>query len=289
MKHNKKTIRTELLGANFATDGTTIEFDWRYEVLMDFLQLSHSYKAVLLVLQGQKSPYPLPADFAAVEAVVKDFQDIRSIGERIWWDKIGKGLFGIRAPDPDVELIGRLNQTTNSVASGWQGADSLVVNIPVGMKPSKVLRQLKELLSAENLPVPPPPIVSPKYKLASNKLRYDTLTHGEAALRKYEQGVTLRKIGDWLNIAPNGDDTAICSATRRLITQAALIAENAARGRFFSDKPFPEALTDTYRRKAGRPVGTKGIPWDKNRLSVNNLDAATSRVNLNSDNNSSEK
>lgn len=289
MNASKRIIKTELLGADFAADGTTIEFDWRYEVLMDYLQLSHSYTAVMLEMQGQKSPYPLPADFTTVEAVVKDFQDIRRIGERIWWDKIGKDLFGIRAPTPDLELIGRLSKTTSKLTCEWQGADSLVVNIPSGMKPSQVLRKLKNLLIDERLPVPPPALVAPKYKLASNKLRYDTLTHGEAALRKYEQGITLRKIGDWLRIAPNGDDTAICSATRRLITQAALIAENAARGRFFSDKPFPEALTDTYRRKAGRPVGTTGIPWDKKRLSVKNFDAAPSGVNLDFVKDSSKK
>ena len=38
---------------------------------------------------------------------------------------------------------------------------------------------------------------------------------------------------------------------------ALLIAENAARGRFPCDKPFPEAMLDAYTRKAGRPVGSK--------------------------------
>ena len=46
-------------------------------------------------------------------------------------------------------------------------------------------------------------------------------------------------------------------AARRLIRTAALVAENAARGHFPCDKPFAEAQLDYYKRKAGRPVGSK--------------------------------
>lgn len=50
---------------------------------------------------------------------------------------------------------------------------------------------------------------------------------------------------------------------RRLIKKAALIAENAARGRFPCDKPFPEAIFYPYERKAGRPKGTKSSKRNK--------------------------
>ena len=53
------------------------------------------------------------------------------------------------------------------------------------------------------------------------------------------------------------EKATLATAARRLIRQAILIAENAARGRFFTDEKFPEAMIDTYQRKAGRPVGTK--------------------------------
>jgi len=42
-------------------------------------------------------------------------------------------------------------------------------------------------------------------------------------------------------------------AARRAIRQAVLVAENAARGRFPTDKWFPEAILSPYSRKAGRP------------------------------------
>ena len=47
--------------------------------------------------------------------------------------------------------------------------------------------------------------------------------------------------------------TLISVADCQTITKtAALIAENAARGRFPSDKPFKEAMLDPFKRKAGR-------------------------------------
>jgi hypothetical protein len=46
-------------------------------------------------------------------------------------------------------------------------------------------------------------------------------------------------------------------AASRLIKTATLVAENAARGRFPSNKPFIEAKLSKNARKAGRPIGTK--------------------------------
>jgi hypothetical protein len=42
----------------------------------------------------------------------------------------------------------------------------------------------------------------------------------------------------------------------KLIHKAELIAENAARGRFPSDKSFPEAVLVSNQRKVGRPKKT---------------------------------
>jgi hypothetical protein len=266
LKPAKTLIRTELLGANYVKDGVTVELDWRYEMVMDYLRLSHSYKAVLLTMQGKKSPYPLPSDFAAVEAVVKDFQDINRIGELQWWNTVGKGLFGIRAPVGDVALAGRLDATNQVTSTNWQGTDSLVITIPVAMKPTKALRHLKELLAKQNMPAVMPPLIAPKYTISNNRMHQQTMHLGIGALRRYEQGLKLGEIGCWLDNYCEGGyaDTA----TRRLIRLSALIAENAARGRFFSNKIFPEALINTYQRKAGRPAGTKGIKWAKGRMSV---------------------
>lgn len=271
MKHAKRTIRTELLGADFARDGLSVELDWRYEMVMDYLRLSHSYSAVLLTMQGKKSPYPLPSDFAAVEAVVKDFQDINKIGERKWWDTVGKGLFGVRAPATSVELVGKIDAANQMTTSKWLGSDSLVITVPVTMKPAQAFRQLKELFEMQQLPQSAPELIAPKYAISNNRMHQQTMSLGVTALKQYQKGQKLREIGNRLEEFTESryEDSAI----RRLISLAALIAENAARGRFFTNKAFPEALTETYRRKAGRPVGTKGIKWAKGRLSVKKNDA----------------
>jgi hypothetical protein len=262
----KKKIGALLLGADFNEDGLSVEVDWRYEMVVDYLRLSHSYKAVLLTMQGKQSPYPLPSDFAVVEGVVKDFQDVYNLNDGDWWFNVAKELFGIRAPATQVELVGRLAAENSEVTSKWQGNDTLVVNIPVTMKPSKALRQLQELISAQRLPEPLPLEVAPKYTISNKRFHEQSMNLGVLALRKYEQGMKLREIGEFMSKYREGyfEDTAV----RRLIRVSALIAENAARGRFFSNKPFPEALIDTYQRTAGRPVGTKGIKWTKGRMSV---------------------
>jgi hypothetical protein len=45
-------------------------------------------------------------------------------------------------------------------------------------------------------------------------------------------------------------------AANRLVKKAILLAENAARGRFPSDKPFQEAQLDYSKRKADRTSGS---------------------------------
>jgi hypothetical protein len=62
----------------------------------------------------------------------------------------------------------------------------------------------------------------------------------------------------------NGKDIAINKAylqimASKLIHKAELIAENAARGRFPSDKAFPEAMLVSNQRKVGRPKKQKVI------------------------------
>jgi len=62
------------------------------------------------------------------------------------------------------------------------------------------------------------------------------------------------------NIQEFSENKEILSiAARRHIRTAVLIAENAARGRFPSDKPFKQAMMGDYKREAGRPAGTKRI------------------------------
>jgi hypothetical protein len=85
----------------------------------------------------------------------------------------------------------------------------------------------------------------------------------------YKRGLPLWKIGNELRLIPaqsfiekDVDEIEIDLADRkeilgiaasRLIKTAALIAENAARGIFPSNKNLKTAITTSYKRRAGRP------------------------------------
>jgi hypothetical protein len=273
-KLQKAIIRTEEMGANFHADGVSVAMDWRYDVLMDYLRHSHSFQAVRQHKLGKPCPYPLPQDYSAVEAVVDDFSGFMVQRERDWWDKEGKVLFGIKAPAHDVHLTGLLTAGTPQVSAAWQGIDLAVIEIPLHLQPSKALRQIKDLLTAhhQSAALNITKSIAPKYQLQKSKLHREKLAQGAHALWRYEQGMPLWKIGNKLRLAPasvfdeaeaeaspkdyEDHKKELATRARRLISFAALVAENAARGRFPSCEPFSEAMLNTYQRDAGRPKGS---------------------------------
>jgi hypothetical protein len=99
-------------------------------------------------------------------------------------------------------------------------------------------------------------------------LREHTLAHGVTALKLYKGGMQLWEIGYQLGLSElssrdidDGKDLSVAKSylqimASKLIHKAELIAENAARGRFPSDKSFPEVLLMSNQRKVGRPKKT---------------------------------
>jgi hypothetical protein len=183
-------------------------------------------------------------------------------------------LFGVKAPEPVVRLLGRLTTKDRRQNAEWVGVDELVVTLPLGLTRAAALRgltrQLSDLPFAESLP----PDAKPKYTLFPSKLRKETLVAGIDALKMYRQNEPLWRIGNRLRVVPaqcfdEGDESldprrftdnkiVLSIAARRLVRCAMWVAENAARGRFPCDNQFSEAMLDSYQRKAGRPVGSRG-------------------------------
>ncbi len=273
-------------GAEFAAEGVSVGRDWRYDLICDYLKASASYEAVRMRLPAHKLPAltvsryrnrvrpSLPADAAAVAKVVQDFGAIYKLQEPVWWQQIGMRLYGIAAPLPEVRC--ELVQSKKDVKpqTQWTGYAVVVAELPTTMTVSQALRQLRKKLEGMPFARSVPKAVAPKYQLYSSKLRRETLQNGLDALRLYERGMPLWRIGNQLRLIPaqsfdesevNEENAYAYSerkevlsiAARRLIRTAALVAENAARGRFPCDKPFAEAQLDYYKRKAGRPVGSK--------------------------------
>ncbi len=270
----KRLPRLMTLGADFDKSGLSVKPDPRYDLVCDYLKASPSYESVMRKMAKQKSPYPLPKDYKVVAQVVKDFGLIYKMKEADWWDKVGKQLYGIGAPLPNVKVLGALDNSNQSVAANWNGIDSVVAELPLNLTLAQAMKQLRKQLVGFNFSAALPKQAAPKYQLSNSKLRIDTLQNGLSALRLYKRGFPLWKIGNELRLIPAqsfiekdadkmledelGDRKEILSiAASRLIKTAALIAENAARGIFPSNKPIKEAITSPYQRKAGRPVGIK--------------------------------
>jgi hypothetical protein len=264
------------LGAKHEKEGVAVVADPRYDLVCDYLKASPSYEAVMRKLAKQKSPYQLPKDFKALAQVVSDFGAIYKMNEMDWWEKIGKRIYGISAPLPNVKVVGALDSKNKELTNTWNGINSVVAELPLNLTLPQALTQLRKQLATYNFSAALPKQTAPLYQLSNSKLRIDTLQNGLTALRLYKKGLPLWKIGNQLRLIPAQsfieskvgdmleDEIAnrkelLSIAASRLIRCAALVAENAARGRFPSDKNFDEAISTPYKRKAGRPTGTKKV------------------------------
>lgn len=258
--------------ADYEGTGLHVAPDWRYDLLGDYLACSYSYELVHRKKKGQKVKTLMLADFDKVAAVYNDFGPIGGFADAPrWWRERGMQLFGVSAPRPQVQVMGELKAEGQSMTANMQAHDALLLAIPRALTLPEVLRQLKAQLAQYEFAAALPAKISPKYKLQPSKLQKDTLLNGLEALRLYKRGVTLWSIGNQLELNGNlcmpeeklekmhGDagtrvKAELAKAARRLIRKAAMIAENAARGRFPCDNSFDEAIVEGYsKRKAGRP------------------------------------
>ena len=150
---------------------------------------------------------------------------------------------------------------------------SLVFEIPLSLTISEAVKQVKKLAKGYEFSTSIPKTLKPKYQLEKIKLRQKNLQQGLQALRMYKKKMPLWQIGNRLNLVPSqtideglletkmaykySQNKEIMSiAASRLIRNAGLVAENAARGRFPNNRPFKEAILTPYEREAGRPAGS---------------------------------
>lgn len=280
LKHNlsnkklKKIIpRYEKQGSDFSRTGIHAAPDWRYELLVDYLKLSPSYRLVCRGGYAELKPSQLPKDWKQVLATYSDFGNVYKIRESQWWPMVGRHLFGVKAAKSETftlgtsakELVSEVNlEAARQRWSEMAEPQSLVIAIPMNQTKLAALRQIREILKATEFNGSAASI-KPKYTLLPSKLREFTLAHGVTALKAYKSGVPLWKIGYSLGLSEascqdfdTGTEMALAKSylsilASKLIHKAELIAENAARGRFPSDKSFPEAILVSNQRKVGRP------------------------------------
>jgi hypothetical protein len=275
----KKPIKTSKLYADVLADEYDAKEDWRYSLLLPYIRSSPSHLAVRDRERGLKVPKSaIPKDHKLVYKVAHWF-DLLSVAAdeytvEEWWENVGKSLYGVYKGFPviawDCSAPDNL-QTYTDVGSS--GLPTLNLFIPLTLSSQDALSQIKRLLKhlqsrgRVQFNQDYPDDRKPYYQLEKSRLTEDTLLNGLKALELYKNGMQLWEIGDLLNLSPinaiknNSNATyslterkiSLAAMTRRLITIASHVAENAARGRFPSAKPFPEAMLGDFKRKAGRP------------------------------------
>ena len=268
-------VRNELIefGSDYESKGLYVAPDWRYDLIYHYFIASPSYQAVERDLLGQKSPYRLPKDYKLVAKVIQDFGPLYKMREVSWWRETGMHLYGIKAPAPQARLVGSLSKDQEKLVVNKSAYDSVVIDFPLNMTVSDAVRQFKRIADNFEFANTTPKVLKPKYQLEKIKLREKNLKLGLDALHLYTKKMPLWQIGNVLNLVASktfdenllttrnaykySENKEVMSiAASRLIKNAALVAENAARGRFPNNRPFKEAILTPYERESGRPIGS---------------------------------
>lgn len=252
-----------------------------YELLFEYLRLSPSYElARKEATEGLTSEERarLPADFPDVRATYRRFGDVQTVLFRTWWLERGLRAFGSPGSRPKVRELTALAAGVDAGAAQVLPAierfleddrrdeglhAALLVALPLSLKPSEVLKQVRALLEVHSAPVVT--VQRPALRLEGQRLRAKVLFSGirllwiRAARPKWE----LWRLGAKARISSTYSGVLNPEAPRRVaddqemidremmskITYRALqkfeaTAENAARGRFPSDAPVDKAPFD---------------------------------------------
>ena len=289
MANRQKLPRFELQGSSWEESGLFATSDWRYDALVDYLKLSSSYKLVCEWARKDRKVLPTnaPKDWAKLVKTYGDFGDVWRIPESRWRDSLGKALFGIKAAKAQTFAIGHSDHAAliNSKSATqsqktWQDMgkpECLVLAIPTNQTKQMALKQISAIVRANTFVDSKPKLVKPSYELIHSKLREPTVKLGTIALKMYQKEYPLWLIGNQLALSPAHhielddegnpikDELSLSEKKVRLgilasklINNAELIAENAARGLYPSDAPCKYAIKfESKTRKVGRPSKVK--------------------------------
>jgi hypothetical protein len=287
MSQKKQFNTPSLLGANLMEDEIEVPNDWRYHLVLPYMRQSSSYIAVRDKYRGKKiKKSELPKDEKLVYEVAHWF-DILSVeaddeDSTEWWERDGKLVYGFNKELPVVTGTFMKPRPTRTLAIGHDDIPMYVMQIPATLTYAEAFDGIRRAFAGlikeygtTKLGQPLPDSYKSHYQLFRSKLRKATLIKGVQALSMYRGGIPLWKIGNDLELSPDNSfdefkhdlhpyeeaqkKRVLSIMARRLVNTASLIAENAARGRFPSDKPFPEAMLDDFKRTAGRPIGSKPV------------------------------
>lgn len=268
----RKISRIEIQGARFEEDGYFAALDWRYELLVDYLKMSPTYEAIC---KSKRKPIKgAPKDWGKIVKTYADFKDVFAIRESDWFREIGMHLYGLKAKQSEAFVVSEeskvdflVSHDVDKAKRSWEEMarpDTLVLAIPRNQTKQHALKQVTALIRSLDFASAKELNTKPKYQLIKSKLQKHTLVKGIEALKLYRRNMPLWEIGYTLGLSTmhcrdiDNEENILDSKVRlqimasKLIRKAENIAENAARGRFPTDKPL-KAASNRIARKVGRP------------------------------------
>jgi hypothetical protein len=256
-----------LSGTDFTQPRLYARQDWRFLLFFQFLRISPSYALALDCEREQELAERLGSAERArkVWRTRRDMGDVFTVLFKDWWQARGLSLFGIHTAKPRVVGIRRLRPNEDAderrkrVGAAYRrfvegryreqgNPDSVLISVPLGMKPALMVRQLKQLLAAVQAEHPPElPVAA--YALEENKLREARLLACLRLIYKRSarpdeelwRAAARAKISETHVVDPLAKKKDAKSAeARRMLTimasrlsrDALMIAENAAAGKF---------------------------------------------------------
>lgn len=272
MEIDKKPPPWKLRKKDFNKQGIYTTQKRRYLLYFQYLRISPSY-LMATQCQSEAELSDLLKDPEKAKQVWKTKNDMGNVYKALfrgWWLKRGLNLFGVHAEQPKTQTIARIgpvysdfsetdvHQAYDNFYSGdynEQGKpDSIVVSIPLSLKSTTTIKQLKQLIAEakSQTPVTPPKTI---YRLETNKLQERRLLTGlrlvliRTARPKHElwRIAAMAKISrshQGIQADANKKDSKNAEGRRiltimasRLLHDTLVIAENAAMGVFPSTKP----------------------------------------------------
>ena len=254
--------------------------DERFLLWVAFLMLSSSYLAASKVRQNQASYVAVKAEIPDIDLVLQlydDFGDIYTTPAKDWWSANAYKLFGVDLATENLKvlLVSQRGVTTDKstliqnietyiqhTRTDMGNPLTMIVSIPLDMSKKVILGTISEAVDHfrnERNDSTEFALKTAKYSMEFDRIQTRNLlkllklviykaTHPDMPL--WEIGMRLRVNQMQSEIARKSiinqdrfDDVQnILSATvSRLMKQARMIAENAARGRFVVDNEFTES------------------------------------------------
>lgn len=269
----KKSVPLWVLkSVQFDAFGLHVKPTLAYRLMFEYLLRSPSYelarKANMEGLSASEKKI-LPSDFEQVLQTYELLGDVRFIAPGDWWLTKGIQAFGNASPKPvarqifefsngplvDKELLNQQVSTFVDNVRPYEGLrQSLLINIPVGIKKSELLKFIDKVLSETK--IREGEVETPRLVIEGQRLRVKSLINGIQLLnvRSARPEWELWRIGKKLEYSKANSRELDIKAPRRTMDSSEAVhrealtktvhkslmkyertAENAARGKFPSD------------------------------------------------------